>query len=445
MGTRPRRQTVMNPSSALPSDLAADTSWYAASAPPAPPHPRLSGEHRVDVAILGAGYTGLSAALELAGRGYRVAVVEATRVGGGASGRNGGQLITGFNPPFTTLAARHGVAEARALFELAEAGKTLLRERIARHAIACDLSWGFASAALKPRQLRAMAAEAALLHRFGYDALTPWSAAELRAVVRSERYIGAWYDAGSGHLHPLNYARGLARAAVGAGALLFERSPVVALEPGKRPALVTADGRLAADAVLLCGNADLVQGLPRLAPRLTRRIMPVASGMIATAPLGPAGLAEHLARNIAVADANHILDYFRGTPDGRLLFGGLARYDGRAPRDLAGALRRRLARVFPRLAAVPIEHHWSGLVAITRDRLPYLGRLAPNILFALGYSGHGVILAGLAGTLLGEAVSGTLERFDRLARLRHQPFPGGPLKTPILVAAMLYYRLRDML
>jgi len=431
----------MNRSPAAP----AGESWYAASAQPAPAHPRLAGEHSADVAILGAGYTGLSAALELAERGYRVALVEATRVGDGASGRNGGQLITGFNPPFTELTARHGIAEARALFELAESGKALLRARIARHAIACDLTWGFACAALKPRQLRALAEEAALLQRFGYAALTPWSAAELRDVVRSERYVGAWYDAASGHLHPLNYVRGLARAASDAGVRLFERSPVVRLEPGRRPALVTADGRLAADAVLLCGNAYQIQGLPGLAPGLTRRIMPVASAMIATAPLGPAGLAEHLARDIAVADANHILDYFRGTPDGRLLFGGLARYSGRAPRDLAGALRPRLARVFPGLATVPLEHQWSGLVAITRDRLPYLGKLAPNILFALGYSGHGVILAGLAGGLLAEAVAGTLERFDRLARLRHAPFPGGPFKTPILVAAMLYYRLRDML
>jgi len=420
-------------------------SWYAASASPAPLHPPLAGDHDTDVAILGAGYTGLGAALELAGRGYRVALVEGARVGDGASGRNGGQLITGFNPPFTSLAARHGVAEARALFELAEAGKKLLRERIARHAIACDLTWGFACAALKPRQLRELADEAALLQRFGYDALAPWSEAELRAVVRSERYIGAWYDAGSGHLNPLSYVRGLARAATAAGARLFERSPVVRLEAGKRPALVTADGRLTADFVLLCGNAYLIEGWPDLAPHLTRRIMPVASAMVATAPLGPAGLAPYLARDIAVADANHILDYFRGTPDGRLLFGGLARYSGRAPRDVAGALRPRLARVFPALAAVPIEHQWSGLVAITRDRLPYIGRLAPNILFALGYSGHGIILAGLAGALLAEAVSGTLERFDRLARLRHAPFPGGPFKTPILVAAMLYYRLRDML
>jgi gamma-glutamylputrescine oxidase len=420
-------------------------SWYEASAQPAPPHPVLAGDHSADVAILGAGYTGLSAALALAERGYRVAVVEAAQIGSGASGRNGGQVITGFNPPFTALAARHGIDAARALFELAEAGKTLLRERVARHAIACDLTWGFACAALKPRQLRELADEAALLQRFGYGALAPWSAAQLRAVVRSERYIGGWYDSGSGHLHPLNYARGLARAAVAAGARLYERSPVIRLEQGRRPALVTANGRITADVVLLCGNAYLIHGLPGLAPDLTRRIMPVASAMIATAPLGPAGLAAPLTRDIAVADANHILDYFRGTPDGRLLFGGLARYSGRAPPDLAGALRPRLARVFPELAAVPIEHQWSGLVAITRDRLPYLGRLAPNILFALGYSGHGVILAGLAGTLLAEAVSGTLERFDRLARLRHRPFPGGAFKTPILVAAMLYYRLRDML
>jgi gamma-glutamylputrescine oxidase len=418
--------------------------WYEATGHPAPRHPVLAGEHRADVAILGGGYTGLSAALELATRGYDVAVVEARTVGGGASGRNGGQLITGFNPPFTTLAARHGLDEARALFRLAEAGKALLRARVSAHAIACELTWGFVCAALKPRQLRALEAEAALLQRFGYDALAPWSAAELRAVVRSPRYIGGWFDAGSGHLHPLNYARGLARAAAAAGARLFEHSTVVRLERGARPGLTTDGGRLSADAVLLCGNAHLVRDQPGLAPTLTRRIMPVASAMMATAPLG-ARLREQLARDIAVADANHILDYFRGTPDGRLLFGGLARYDGRAPRAVAPALGRRLARVFPELAGVPVEHQWSGLVAITRDRLPYLGRLAPNILFALGYSGHGVILAGLAGVLLAEAVAGTLERFDRLARLRHRSFPGGPVKTPILRAAMLYYTLQDML
>jgi gamma-glutamylputrescine oxidase len=437
----------MNQSSADPpdpADPAEAASWYVATGNPAPRHPPLEGENGADIAILGAGYTGLSAALALAERGYRVAVVEAARVGWGASGRNGGQLITGFNPSFTTLAARHGIDDARALFALAEAGKAQLRARIARHGIACDLTWGFVAAALKPRQIRELAEEAALLQRFGYAELEPWSGPQLRAVVRSDRYIGGMHDRGSGHLHPLNYARGLAGAATAAGARLFERSPVVRLDPGPRPALVTARGRLTADFVLLCGNAHLIQDQPGLAPSLTRRIMPVASAMIATAPLGPDGLAAHLTRSVAVADANHILDYFRGTPDGRLLFGGLARYDGRPPQAIARALRPRLARVFPDLATVAIEHQWSGLVAITRDRLPYVGRLAPNILFALGYSGHGVILAGLAGALLAEAVAGTLERFDRLARLRHPVFPGGPLKTSVLRAAMLYYRLRDL-
>ena len=449
---RRRPPIVMKASCAAPDGPSGGTTggptggptWYEATGHAAPHHPVLAGDQRADVAILGAGYTGLSAALALAQRGYRVALVEARTVGAGASGRNGGQLITGFNPPLTALAARHGSATARALFRLAEDGKALLRERIAQHAIACDLTWGFVAAALKPRQLRALEAEAALLQRFGYDALAPWSRDQLGAVVRSARYIGGWFDGGSGHLHPLNYARGLARAATAAGARLFEHSPVLRLEPGARPVLATAAGRLSAEAVLLCGNAHLVQDQPGLAPALTRRIMPVATAMMATAPLG-GRLREHLTRDIAVADANHILDYFRGTPDGRLLFGGLARYDGRPPRAIAPALGRRLARVFPALAGVPVEHQWSGLVAITRDRLPYLGRLAPNILFALGYSGHGVILAGLAGVLLAEALAGTLERFDRLARLRHRRFPGGPFKTPILRAAMLYYTWQDML
>jgi gamma-glutamylputrescine oxidase len=431
----------MNRSSADPPGPA---SWYEATAHERPRHPVLEGAQRADVAILGAGYTGLSAALELAERGFRVALVERARLGWGASGRNGGQLITGFNPSFTTLVARHGRDATRALFELAESGKEWLRRRVARHAIACDLTWGFVAAALKPRQLRELAAEAELMRGFGYDALELWSGAELGEVVRSPRYIGGLYDRASGHLHPLNYALGLGRVAHAAGARIFEASPVVRLERGPPPVLHTPAGRLTAEFVLLCGNAYLLRTLPDAPPALTRRVMPVASAMVATEPLGRARLDRLLTRDIAVADANHILDYFRATPDRRLLFGGLAHYGGRAPRDVRPALRRRLARVFPELAEVALEHHWSGLAAITRDRLPYVGRLTPNILFALGYSGHGVIMAGLAGTLLAEAVAGTLERFDRLARLPHPAFPGGALKTPILAAAMLYYRLRDI-
>lgn len=416
-------------------------SWYEATAHPQPRRPRLEGDLAVDVAIVGAGYTGLSAALDLAERGYRVAVVEAERVGWGASGRNGGQVITGFNPSLGTLVARYGRAPAQALFALAEAGKAQLRQRITRYDIACDLRWGFLAAALKPRQLRELEAEAALLQDFGYRETELRSEQAVRDLVRSPRYIGGLYDRGSGHLHPLNYALGLARAAESAGAQLFEGSPVTGYEPGAAVVLRTPHGRLRASFVLLCGNAYQLTGFPPLA----RRVMPVASCLVSTERLTAPALGDLLTQDIAVADCNHILDYFRGTPDGRLIFGGLARYSGHAPAAIGPVLQRRLRRVFPQLGDIRLEHAWSGLVAITRNRLPYLGRLTPNILFALGYSGHGVILAGLSGSLLAEAVAGSLERFDIVARLPHRPFPGGPLRTPALIAAMLYFRLRDLL
>lgn len=401
----------------------------------------LVGSNQADIAIIGGGLTGLGAALALAERGVKPVLLEAARIGWGASGRNGGQLLPGLSGDLAQIRRDHGLDTARALFDLSVEAVERVKQRIADHAIPCDLGTGHVTAALKPRHMAALAAEQALWQELGYRGLQLWSAAELRQIVHSPRYIGGLYDPGAAHLDPLAYALALARLAEQAGAVIHENSRVMRLNMTGTPTLVTANGEIRAEQVLVCANAYL----GGLVPALARQIMPVASCVMATAPLGKERLATLLAQPIAVSDANLVLDYFRPTGDHRLIFGGRANYDGRPPRNIGAALAPRLARIFPQLGRVEIEHEWAGVIAITRDRMPRLGRFAPNGLFAHGYSGHGLALSGLAGTILAEASLGRPERLEIFERLPPLPFPGGFLRTPILVLAMLYYRLRDLL
>jgi len=418
-------------------------SWYAASATPLPGQPVLHGVvDDADVCILGAGYTGLSAALELAQAGYRVVVVEAERIGWGASGRNGGQAIVGYGCEQSTLEDLLGRDAAKALFGLSREGMDLLRTRIARHGIECDWRDGHAHVPIKPRQERALRAGIVeMAEKYGYP-LQWWDCRRLRAELDSDRYLGAVYDAASGHLHPLEYAFGLARAALAAGVRIFERSPVVELVRGTKPRLRTAHGEVAADFAVLAGNA----WLRGIAPELESRVMPVGTYIAATAPLG-AGRARALIRNgMAVADVNWALDYFRLSRDHRLLFGGRASYSSYPPPNLRGVMRRRIRAVFPQLADVPVEYLWGGYVDISLNRAPHWGRLTPNVYFAQGFSGHGVASTGLAGRLVAEAIRGQSQRLDLFAKIPHAPFPGGrALRTPLLVLAMAWYRLRDAL
>ena len=417
-------------------------SWYAASEPLPPAQPPLRGEHRADVAILGAGYTGLSAALALAEAGYRVTVVEAQRIGWGASGRNGGQAIVGYGCEQDTLEQLCGPEDARLLFELSREGMAQLRARIERYAIACDWRDGYAHVPLRPRQERALRTGiVAMAQRYDYP-LQWWDQARLRSELGSELYRGAVYDAASGHLHPLAYALGLARAALGAGVRIHEHSPVQRLQRGDRPALHTAEGKVDADFVVIAGNA-LLQGI---APELESRIMPIGTYVGATPVLG-AERAQALIRNdMAVADANWALDYFRLSRDHRLLFGGRASYSSLPPPGLRGLMQRRMQKVFPQLRGVGFEYLWGGYVDITRNRAPDWGRLTPNVYFAQGFSGHGVAATGLAGQLIAEAIAGQSSRLDVFARIPHRGFPGGrALRMPLLVAAMSWYRLRDAL
>ncbi len=417
-------------------------SWYAQSAAPAPEHPRLQGRHTADVVILGAGLTGLSAALELAQAGLDVVVVEARRVGWGASGRNGGQVIFGYGCDQWKIAAMVGIETSRRLFDWSLEGVAMVRERIARHGIDADWRDGHAHVAIKPRHVDELQVwQRDLADHYGYD-VQWWDRDQLQAQLPSPRYIGALYDPRSGHLHPLNYTLGLARAAVAAGVRIFEQSPVLSLERGARPRLRTADGEVEADFCVLAGNA-LVHGI---APELDDKIMPVGTYVGATAPLGEERAGRLIRNHMAVADINWALDYFRLSADHRLLFGGRASYSTLPPPNLPGTMARRMARVFPQLKGVGFDSVWGGLIDISFNRAPHWGRLGSNVYFAQGFSGHGVAATGLAGRILAEAIRGQAGRLDAFAAIPHRNFPGGrALRTPMLVAAMAWFKLRDAL
>ncbi|MEN5207428.1 FAD-dependent oxidoreductase [Stenotrophomonas terrae] len=417
-------------------------SWYAASQPELAAHAPLRGQARADVAVLGAGYTGLTAALALAEKGYKVTVLEAERIGWGASGRNGGQAIVGYGCEQDTLEALIGDDDARLLFDFSRDGMHMLKQRIARHGIDCDWRDGHASVPIHPRQERALRADIErMAQRYDYP-LEWWDRPRLRQELASDRYLGAMYDPASGHLHPLAYAQGLAQAAEAAGVTLHEYSPVTRLQRGGQPALITEHGRVDADFVVLAGNAWL-QGI---APELETRMMPVGTYIGATQPLG-AERARALIRNdMAVADVNWALDYFRLSRDHRLLFGGQANYSALPPPGLRASMTRRMRRVFPQLADVEMEYVWGGYIDITRNRAPHWGRITPNVYFAQGFSGHGVASTGLAGEVIAAAIAGQAQRLDVFERIPHGVFPGGKaLRMPLLVAAMSWYKLRDLL
>lgn len=418
-------------------------SYYAASAPAGPLRPPLSGEIECDVCVVGGGISGCSTALHLAERGYRVVLLESQRIGWGASGRSGAQALLGIACGEEKLEKLVGDADARRIWDITLEGLELLRERIERHAIDCDWVSGHMNVAVKPRQVSALREWIErLATRYDYDSMRIVERDELRSIVQTDRYLAGTYDARCGHLHPLRYTQGLARAAERAGCVIHEGSLALSYEPGAVVRVRTASGTVRARYLALCGNA----WLGSTAPQIRSRIMPVGTYIVATERLGAEHARALISNDAAVADTNFVLDYFRRSRDHRLLFGGRVSYSGLDPFDTAKATRRRMVQVFPQLEGVRIDYTWGGYVDITMNRAPDFGRLDPNVFYLQGFSGHGITLAGIAGKLMSEAIAGTAERFDLFAQIPHRPFPGGEaLRRPALVLAMLYYRLRDLL
>jgi len=422
-------------------------SYFAATAPGASlgatEHPHLLGEVACDVCVIGGGFTGLSAALHLAERGYDVVLLEARRTGWGASGRNGGHLGSGHRQSQGELERLFGVERARALWDLAEEAKAAVKERVRRHDIPCDLKSGALRVAYKPGDVAMVAAQAEDLRaRYDYPHIRTVPRDEVAEMLGTGIYHGGSLDGDAGHLHPLNYALGLARAAEQAGARIFEDSPVTRIESGAPSGVTTAGGRVRARYLVLACNGYL-EGLE---PRIAGKIMPINNYMLATEPLGETRAREIIRDDVAVSDTKFVIDYYRLSADKRLLFGGGETYRRTFPADIKGFVRKYMLRVYPQLAEARIDYAWGGTLAITRDRLPGFGRLESNLFYAQGFSGHGVALTTLAGKLIAEAVAGSAERFDVFARLPQPRFPGGTLlRWPGLVAGMLYYTLRDRL
>lgn len=417
-------------------------SWYAATAASAPDRPPLRGDLKADVAIVGAGYTGLSAALHLAEAGFTVAVLEAHRVGWGASGRNGGQLGTGQRVDQSDLEKMVGESLARRLWELGTEATGVAKSLIREHGIDCDLKPGIIHTAHKARYMPYARREVDFMaKKYGY-AMDYLDKAALGEIVDSPAYHGGVIDHGGAHLHPLNYALGLAGAAETAGATIFEMSEVAEVIEGAEITLKTAHGAVTAPQVLLACNGYL----GGLNADVASHVMPINNFVIATEPLDEDIARRVIANGMAVGDSKFVVNYYRLSRDRRLLFGGRESYGYRFPSDIKSFVRGAMLAIYPYLAETRIDYGWGGTLAITMNRLPYLRRVSPNLYSASGYSGHGVAMATLSGKLVAEAMRGQAEKFDVMAGIRAPGFPGGPaLRSPLLALAMLWYTLRDRL
>lgn len=417
------------------------TSYYAATVNDATTHESLRGDVSADVCVIGAGFTGISTALHLAERGYDVCVLEANRVGWGASGRNGGQMIGGISGE-THMARKLGPEFDDLLWEMRWAGHEIIRNRVREYGIDCDLKSGYIDVALKARHLRAFEADCEQLaaRNFPHE-FRLLSKEKTRELVGTDAYIGGLLNMGNGHLHPLNLCKGEARAAVAKGARIFEGTRVIDIVHGARPRVVTDDGSVTADAVVVAGNAyHALDGAPR------NVMLPVHSFISATEPLDEATVARINPRDLAVCDPNFVLNYFRLSADKRLLFGARLNYTGDDPAVIRRRHRRKIRRLYPELADVRIDYSWGGRIGVPYHRTPVMGRSAPNVFYSQGYSGHGVNVTHLAGQILADAVAGTMERFDVFAGIKPLPIPGARhFSTPLVTLAVLYYQVRDRL
>ncbi len=416
-------------------------SYYAATVNDVTDFAPLAGDKVADICVVGAGFTGISTALHLAERGYDVAVVEANRVGWGASGRNGGQMIGGIAGE--QAIARHWGQDAETLLaELRWAGHDIIRERVERYDIQCDLKHGYVDVAIKARHLRDIDEEYAMLERSGFPyEVRVLSAAETAEMIGTDAYIGALLNMGNGHLHPLNLCVGEARAAEQNGATIYEQSPVIRIDKGSKASVVTQNGSITADAVVIAGNA-----YHAIEPRLRGIMFPVRSYIIGTEPLDEATVARINPHDLAICDPNFVLEYYRLSADKRMLFGGRINYFGEDPGYIKKKLRAKMARLYPELADVRIDYAWGGTIGVPLNRVPQLGRVSDNIFYCQGYSGHGVNVTHLAGRIMADAVAGSMEQFDLFAGVKPVRIPGAHrFAKPMVALGVLYYKVKDRL
>jgi len=416
-------------------------SYYVATAVGITEHSMLQGAERADVCVIGGGFTGLSAALNLAELGFDVVLLEAERIGYGASGRNGGLIGSGQRKDALELENEFGHELSKKFWDCAELAKTEIRERVAKHDIDCDLQHGQIEGVHKRSYVgHATHYAAALSDRYDYPHVRALSREETRAMVETDDFLEGLHDTQAMSIHPLNFALGLARAARQAGVRIYENSCVTGYTKSDPATISTDKGHVDASFIVLGCNGYL----GKLEPRIASRIMAINNYLIATEPLGEARARRLIADRNCVHDTRFVVNFFRTSADHRLLFGGGENYRAGFPRDIAAFVRPRMLELFPQLADARIDYAWGGTLSVTVKRMPHFGRLEPNLFFAHGYSGHGISIATLAGKLIAEAISGTAERFDQMASIKIPPFPGGTLlRYPGMVLGMLYYSLRD--
>jgi gamma-glutamylputrescine oxidase len=418
-------------------------SWYAETADKALDFAPLDGDTRADVAIIGGGYTGLSAALHLAEAGIDVVLIEAEKVGWGASGRNGGQLHSGQRRDQDWLERRLGKPAAHELWKLAEEAKALVHQLIDKHGIDAEWRPGLIEAVHKERLVDEERHYIDKLNRdYGYAPAEWIDRRQLAPMIGSDTYFGGRLDRTAGHLHPLKFAQGLAKAAARAGARIHEQTAAKKLVDGELPVIETLRGRIKAEIVILAGNG-LLDGIDQ---ETETRAMPIKNFILTTEPIGAGGPGGLIPGGEAVSDSRFVVYYWRPTPDGRILFGGGETYTRSEPVDVAAFVRRHLVKIYPALDKVRIDHAWGGTLAVTVNRLPFLRKVRSGIYAASGYSGQGVALAPFGGKIIAEAILGNPAKLDAFAALPCPRFPGGKLlRWPALVAGMSWYALRDRL
>ncbi|MDQ7985535.1 FAD-binding oxidoreductase [Pseudomonas sp. G34] len=417
-------------------------SYYAASRNPRVDYPALTEVVETDVCVIGAGYTGLSTALFLLENGFRVTVLEAAKVGFGASGRNGGQIVNSYSRDIDVIEKQVGARQAQLLGEMAFEGGRIIRERVAKYGIQCDLKDGGVFAAITGKQLGHLEAQKKLWERYGHTQLELMDERRIREVVGTDRYVGGMLDMSGGHIHPLNLALGEAAAVASLGGAIYEQSPATRIDRGPQPVVHTPNGQVKAKFVVVAGNAYL----GGLMPELAAKSMPCGTQVLTTEPLSDELAHSLLPQDYCVEDCNYLLDYYRLSADKRLIYGGGVVYGARDPADIEAIIRPKLLKTFPQLKDVKIDYTWTGNFLLTLSRLPQVGRIGENIYYSQGCSGHGVTYTHLAGKVLAEALRGQAERFDAFAGLPHYPFPGGQLlRVPFTALGAVYYQLRDRL